>query len=121
MPRDLKFSIQTRDGPMVYDPSKPWRLDFGVPAGSQAEIVQNLVVLYTTPKFSQMLDRDLGLDLTLVDKPYPVAMNMIISEIIEATGEFEPRVKIDDVIFPPISDPITGNLVAAITVRFLTN
>jgi phage baseplate assembly protein W len=117
----LSVQFKNRAGEVLHDPRYPYRLDFGVRAGSEAEILQNLIVLFLTPKFSQMLDRDLGLDLTLVDKPMPVAQNMLVSEIMQATQQFEPRVRIEDVSFPAgMSDPVVGNLFASITISFLT-
>ena len=64
-----------------------------------AEILQNVKTILTTPKGSVPLDRDFGLDTTLLDAPIPVAQARYTGEIVEAVEKDEPRVKVEQVSF----------------------
>ncbi|MBV8222817.1 MAG: hypothetical protein JO293_05610 [Candidatus Eremiobacteraeota bacterium] len=104
------------DGAILYDSNLPLPLDFG--ATGIREITQNLVVLLLTPIYSQCLDRRLGLDMSFVDKPMPIAQNMLVAELSDKVHRFEDRVEIEDVEFLP-SEAHAGHLYARLTVRFL--
>ncbi len=58
------------------------------------EIAQNVRTILTTPKFSVPLDRDFGVDATIIDKPIPVAQAKMSAEIFNALKKYEPRVSI---------------------------
>ena len=112
----LRLRFKNDDGGAVlYDSDLPFPLDFG--ATGIKEIVQNLVVLILTPIRSQCLDRDLGLNMTFVDKPIPIAQNMLVAELTDRVHRFEDRVEITDVEFLP-SEAAAGHLYAQLTVRF---
>ena len=63
------------------------------------EVVQNVAMILATRKGTVPLDRDLGLSQTFVDEPMNLAKVMIISEIMEEVGEYEPRATIKGVTF----------------------
>lgn len=69
------------------------------PKTTREEILQNVAVILSTPKFSVPLDRGLGLAQRFLDKPIQVAQPVLISEVLEALEEYEPRVQVDDVTF----------------------
>jgi phage baseplate assembly protein W len=113
----LRLSLRNaEDGAILYDSDLPFVLDFG--ATGIREIVQNLVVLMLTPIYSQCLDRELGLDMSFVDRPMQIAQNMVISEIVDKVPQFEDRVEVTDVEFLP-SAAEAGHLYARLTARFL--
>lgn len=69
------------------------------PESTVEEVLQNVAVLISSPKFSVPLDRGLGLAQRFIDKPIQVAQSILISEVIEAVQEYEPRAQIDNVTY----------------------
>ncbi len=69
------------------------------PESTVEEVLQNVAVLISSPKFSVPLDRGLGLAQRFIDKPIQTAQPILISEVIEAVQEYEPRAQIDNVTF----------------------
>lgn len=63
------------------------------------EVLQNVAMILATPKYSVPLARDLGLSNQFVDKPMPAAQALIISEIIDAIENYEPRATVEEVRF----------------------
>lgn len=63
------------------------------------EVLQNIAMILTTPKYSVPLARDLGLSSQHIDMPMPAAQALIISEIIDAIEEYEPRATVEEVRF----------------------
>lgn len=78
---------------------KNYNIPVDFSASGRAEIVQNVRTILSTPKFSVPLDREFGLDATLLDKPLPVAKAQITAAIIAAINKYEPRVKVSKVFF----------------------
>lgn len=111
----LRLQFSDESGAVLYDTGLPFLLDFN--ATGIKEITQNLVVLFLTPIRSQVLDRELGLDMSFVDRPIPMAQNMLVSEMVEKLEVFEDRVEIRDVEFLP-SQAEAGHLFAKVTVHF---
>jgi phage baseplate assembly protein W len=58
------------------------------------EILQNVYTLLRTAKYSVPLDRDLGIDMTFIDRPAPDAMFRARSRIPEEIERYEPRAKV---------------------------
>lgn len=110
------FQVRLRDenGAVLYDSALPFRLNFG--ATGALEVLQNLAVLFMTPLRSQGLDRALGLDMSFVDRPIPIARNMLASEIAERLPQFEDRVEILSCEFPPAASE-AGHLAVDFFVR----
>ena len=51
------------------------------PATREEEILQNVAVIISTPKFSVPLDRGLGMAQRFLDKPIQTAQPILISEV----------------------------------------
>lgn len=73
-------------------------IDFA-PENEILEILQNVKTILSTVKFSVPLDRDFGIDASLLDKPILEAKAKISSEIIMALKKYEPRVKVEEITF----------------------
>ena len=68
------------------------------------EILQNVSVLLTTVAGSVPLDRNLGLNATLIDKPAQRAMMKLAIFALETVQDYEPRVEVMEVDFTPSND-----------------
>ena len=64
-----------------------------------ASVLQNIAVILKTPKGSVPMYREFGLSQSFLDRPMPVARNMLISAVKEAIERWEPRAEIVDVTF----------------------
>ena len=62
------------------------------------ETTQEEIIL-STPKFSVPLDRGLGMAQRFLDKPIQAAQSIMVSEVLEAIEQYEPRVQVDNVTF----------------------
>jgi phage baseplate assembly protein W len=69
------------------------------PETLEEEVMRNLHILLSTPKFSVPLDRAFGLPWQAVDKPMPVAEAILVAEIMDAVEQYEPRAEIISVEF----------------------
>lgn len=81
-------------------------IDFG--AISYKEVFQNVKTILATPLFTAALERTLGLDNTIVDRPINNAANITVA-ILAAVNQWEPRCKVRSINFE--SDTINGHLV----------
>lgn len=63
------------------------------------EVLQNVAMIVSTPKFSVPLDRGLGLAQRFLDKPIATAQSILISEVLDAVEEYEPRAEVKNVTF----------------------
>lgn len=70
----------------------------------EREITRNVRTILTTPVGTCPLYRDFGVDVTMLDKPMDVAKNLYAVAVIEAVERFEPRVRVQEVIFTPNMD-----------------
>ena len=57
------------------------------PETLEEEVLQNVAIIVSTPKFSVPLDRGLGLAQRFIDKPIQVAQSILISEVTNVTFE----------------------------------
>lgn len=64
------------------------------PETLEEEVLQNVAIIVSTPKFSVPLDRGLGLAQRFIDKPIQVAQSILISEVLDAVEEYEPRAEV---------------------------
>jgi phage baseplate assembly protein W len=87
------------------------------PETTTEEILQNVAVIISTPKFSVPLDRGLGLAQRFLDKPIQTAQPILVAEVMDAVEEYEPRVQIDNVTFELGDTP--GALVPVVEVSIL--
>jgi phage baseplate assembly protein W len=116
-------TVPERDASAAAGLGQNWRLEFstadGIPlnmfsfeqidfgAVSFKEIFQNVKTILLTPLLSAALERTLGVDNSIVDRPMPEASQMTVT-ILEAVTYWEPRCKIMDIGFS--SDGISGHL-----------
>ena len=64
------------------------------PENLAEEVAQNVRMIITTPKGSVPLDRDFGLDFSVVDRPMPMARALMEVDIVSQVGRYEPRAKV---------------------------
>lgn len=69
------------------------------PETTAEEVLQNVAVIISTPKFSVPLDRGLGMPQRFVDKPIQIAQSILISEVLDAVERDEPRAEVLNVTF----------------------
>ncbi|MDO5786189.1 MAG: hypothetical protein Q4P09_00515 [Phascolarctobacterium sp.] len=77
------------------------------PATEAEEILQNVRTIISTPKFSVPLDREFGIDCSVLDRPMPVAQAQLASDIITAIKDYEPRAYVSGITYEATID---GNL-----------
>lgn len=87
------------------------------PEDTTEEVLQNVAVILSTPKFSVPLERGLGLAQRFLDKPIPAARSILISEVLEAIEEFEPRAEVENVTFELGDRP--GTLIPIVEVKII--
>src|SRR6516164_2291266 len=73
-------------------------IDFG--AISYKEIFQNVKTILATPLFSAALERTLGLDQTIVDRPLNNAAEVVVATL-DAVNRWEPRCSVANIDFQP--------------------
>ncbi len=64
-----------------------------------SEILQNVAMILGTRKGSIPLYRDFGLPMNFLDRPLPVAKNLLYNEVYEALLAYEPRATLEEVGF----------------------
>lgn len=69
------------------------------PKDKVTEVLQNVSIIISTPKFSVPLDRGLGTNQEYIDMASNVAQPKIILEIVDAIEEYEPRAEVKEVDF----------------------
>lgn len=79
-------------------PGTDW-FDFTNSGNSRKEILSCVHCLLNTPIGSVVLDRQIGVDYSFVDKPMPLAMSMILAEIPGKIKKYEPRCLLTDISF----------------------
>lgn len=87
------------------------------PEDTTEEVLQNVAVILSTPKFSVPLERGLGLAQRFLDKPITAAQSILISEVLEAIEEFEPRAEVENVTFELGDRP--GTLIPIVEVKII--
>lgn len=87
------------------------------PEDTTEEVLQNVAVILSTPKFSVPLERGLGLAQRFLDKPISAAQSILISEVLEAIEEFEPRAEVENVTFELGDRP--GTLIPIVEVKII--
>lgn len=68
-------------------------VDFS-PETEMAEILQNVKTIITTVKSTVPLDREFGIDGSILDMPINYVKAKLTAEIIEKVQKYEPRVKV---------------------------
>lgn len=72
-------------------------------------VLQNIAVILSTPKGSVPLYRDFGLDMSILDRPIPVAEVLIVAEVTQAINRWEPRAVVRNV-YPRIDPSQPGKM-----------
>ena len=78
------------------------------------EIIQNIKTILTTLQGTVPLDRDFGIDVTVIDKPLTVAKPLIVKDIKEKIEQYEPRAKFVSISWS--GNDIDGKLIPSIKV-----
>ncbi|MBQ9564305.1 MAG: GPW/gp25 family protein [Synergistaceae bacterium] len=92
---------------------KPGPINFG--ATGVEEVLQNVQTFLCTHRGSVVLDREFGIDGSVVDRPIPKARAIITSDILRNLSRYEPRVKVLSVTFD--GDGIDGVLAPKVKVQ----
>ena len=90
------------------------KIDF-YPSDVYHEIIQNIKIICSTPKYSVPLDRAFGIDASILDRPLNYAQAKLSAEIIEAINNYEPRAKVKSVNFS--GDGLTGLLIPTVKIE----
>lgn len=85
------------------------------PKTTVEEVLQNVTMILSTPKFSVPLDRGLGLARRFLDMPIQAAQAVLISEVLDAVERDEPRAEVLSVTFEQGETP--GNLIPIVEVN----
>jgi hypothetical protein len=93
------------------------KIDFG--ATGVDEVLQNVAMILTTPKFTVPLRRDWFIDYSLLDKPMPQAQAILAQEVFVAIRTYEPRARIVGQIrfIQNTDDALDGWMMPAVTVE----
>lgn len=94
-----EYIVSTQEGEVTF-----------APASTVQEVIQNVRMIITTPKGTVPLDREFGIDATIVDKPLPVAQAQLARDIVNAVKKYEPRARVTKVEFEDGSGAINGVL-----------
>ncbi|WP_342563189.1 GPW/gp25 family protein [Paenibacillus sp. FSL R7-0345] len=98
----------------ILDMTQPSVINFA-PATIAEEVEQNIRTILTTPLGSTPLARSIGLDFGSLDTPYPFRKTRMMSEIISAVTEQEPRAQLTEITFKEgLPDALAGHLRAVI-------
>lgn len=82
------------------------------------EIAQNVRMILTTPKGSVPLDRDFGLDFTVLDQPTSRAQALLSAEIITQVSRYEPRANVSKVDWEHFPDEAgDGRIIPRVSLR----
>ena len=92
---------------------RPIPIDFG--AKGVEEVLQNVHTYLCTTRFSVVLDRAMGIDASLVDRPINKAKAILSSDIFMNLSRHEPRAKVTSITFA--GDGLDGVLVTIVKGR----
>lgn len=90
------------------------------PQTALEEVLQNVNMIISTPKFTVPLDRNFGLSQRFIDMPLPAAQAVFIAEIIDAITEYEPRAEVVAVTFEQ-DKAVPGRLLPVVEVNMIDN
>lgn len=85
-------------------------LDFRI----RLEIINNARTLLTIPKGTCPLDRDKGVDYSIIGKPLPVAKSAYTIQAIELIDKYEPRATVEEILF----NVVDGSLVPKVVLTY---
>ena len=85
-----------------------------MPTTETEEILQNVLMILLTEKYSVPLDRELGIRAELIDAPVN-KQAQLVAEIATAIRTFEPRARLKKVNFS--GDALNGQVIASVVVE----
>lgn len=86
------------------------KVDLG--ATGIAEVLQNILIILMTPVYSVPLDREFGIDWSLLDNPIPMAQAKLTAQIFSAIREYEPRAEVIEIDFiQSTEDMLDGRII----------
>ena len=74
------------------------------PANDAEEVLQNVITILSTPKYSVPMFREFGISNTMLDEPINISRAKFSAEIIQAVRKYEPRAKISRIDFTSDED-----------------
>ena len=77
---------------------KPQEINFA-PQTLAEEVIQNVITLCTTAKYSVPMDREVGINAVFLDEPVNTVRARFTQEVIMAVRKFEPRAEITRITF----------------------
>lgn len=83
------------------------------PKNDVNEILQNVSTILATTKGTIPLDREFGIDGSVIDMPTMQAQAYLTNEIFQAIRRYEPRVSIDNITF---DGEISGKLIPKVVI-----
>lgn len=83
------------------------------PKNDVNEILQNVRTILATTKGTIPLDREFGIDGSVIDMPTMQEQAYLTNEIFQAIRRYEPRVSIDNITF---DGEITGKLIPKVVI-----
>lgn len=83
------------------------------PKNDVNEILQNVRTILATTKGTIPLDREFGIDGSVIDMPTMQAQAYLTNEIFQAIRRYEPRVSIDNITF---DGEISGKLILKVVI-----
>ena len=87
-----------------------------MPATELEEILQNVLMILTTEKYSVPLDREFGIDARFIDAPIS-RQSQLTAAVAQAIRTFEPRARLKKVNFS--GDMVAGQVIASVVVEIL--
>lgn len=92
------------------------RIDFA--ATGVAEVLQNIRMILTTPIFTVPLDREFGIDWSLLDNPMPAAQTKLTAQVFSAIRKYEPRASVVEIDFlQGAADMLDGKMIPRVRVE----
>jgi phage baseplate assembly protein W len=99
---------------MTIDPTAT-SITFDFTAKDAHEILQCLQTLFTTPVGTVALDRDFGMDFSVLDQPLNFAKTQYRIELTQKVRKYEPRVELKSMAFE--TDALGGRLLPKMVFR----
>lgn len=111
---------QTLSSLQIVDSNGLFYLDQDINFGAigRDEVFQNVKFILLTEYRSVPLDREFGMDFTMVDKPIPVAEIVLSQEVATKLALYERRVQFEEVSYD--GDAINGKLAPTVKVAILS-
>jgi len=99
---------------MAYDLQvMPYNVIYG--ARGIVEVLQNVRTLFTTRAGTVPLDRELGIDMSLIDDPLPTARAKLQVEMVQKLKRYEPRARISE--FKPDIHALDGHIYMTVSIQ----